>query len=61
MSKKIYDLDTTLLFGKKHHGEAIEDIIDNDVQFITWCIDTIEGFELDNEAFEYYQKILEET
>lgn len=60
MSKGIYNLDSTIMFGE-HKGEAVVDVIDNDAQYITWCINTIDGFELDDIAFEYYQDIRDQS
>jgi hypothetical protein len=59
MYDKPLDLDTTMTFGQ-YEGDAVEDVIDKDAQYITWCIDTMNDFELDDEAYAYYQKVLEE-
>lgn len=46
----VYGLETEIKFGKKHRGETIEDIIENDPDYLLWALDTIEWFELDDEA-----------
>jgi hypothetical protein len=49
-----------LNFGK-HRGEVLADVIDNDIEYMTWCIDTMDYFEFDDESFSYYEKILAES
>ncbi len=52
----IYKLETELNFGKKHKGETIEEIIEDDPEYLLWAIDTIEWFELDDEAEKELEK-----
>lgn len=54
---KMYNLDDTILFGK-YKDETILDIIETDIQYITYLIENHE-FELDSEAYNYYQGKLE--
>lgn len=51
---KIYSLDDTVIFGK-YRGEDIQDIINHDIDYITYLMEEHE-FELDNEAYEYYTR-----
>jgi hypothetical protein len=51
----IYSLKTKIAFGK-HKGETIQEIIDEDSSYIEWCLDTIDDFELDEEADDYLEK-----
>ena len=46
----IYKLDTVVNFGKKHNGETIREIIDDDPEWLAWAVDEIDWFELDDEA-----------
>lgn len=50
---KIYSLKDTVLFGK-YKGESIQDIIDHDIDYVTYLIEE-QMFELDNKAYEYYE------
>lgn len=52
----VYGLETKLNFGAQHKGETIEDIIEDDPSYLLWAIDTIEWFELDDEAEEELEK-----
>jgi len=45
----IYKLTDKIQFGK-HNGKTIQEIIDKDVTYIEWAIQTIENFDLDDEA-----------
>lgn len=51
----IYKLTDQITFGK-HNGLTIQEIINEDVTYIEWCIDTIDRFELDDKAMEVYKK-----
>jgi hypothetical protein len=43
METKFYDLDDELNFGKyKDSGKTVEDIIEEDPDYIRWCIENIE-------------------
>ncbi len=45
----IYSLKAPLNFGK-YKGDTVQEIINNDPDYLAWAIDEIEGFELDEEA-----------
>ena len=45
----IYDLDDTITFGK-HEGKTIQEILDNDAQYLHWCIQNLESFALSEAA-----------
>jgi hypothetical protein len=53
-------LDTVLSFGKCI-GKSIAEVIDDDIEYMTWCIDTMDYFEFDDESYSYYEKILGEA
>ena len=42
-------VNDVLTFGK-HSGEALDEVIVEDPEYIAWCVDEVEGFELDVEA-----------
>lgn len=50
-----WNLDKRFPFGK-YKGDQLWLVIDTDPGYVDWCIDNIDGFELDNEAYERYQK-----
>lgn len=50
-------LDHELSFGK-YKSDPLWHVIETDPSYITWCIENVEGFELDNEAYDLYQKAL---
>ncbi len=43
----------SILWYKKHKGKRIIDVIDQDPDYINWCMENIEGFRLNEEAFNY--------
>jgi hypothetical protein len=47
--KKPYGLRIRVDFGK-HKGKLIRDIIEEDPDYIAWCLDNIDGFVLDEDA-----------
>lgn len=47
--KKEFSLEDKLAFGK-YKGYLIEEIIDDDPNYIEWAIDEIEWFKLDQNA-----------
>lgn len=52
----MYRLEDPIRFGKyKPEGLTIEQIIDNDPTYIEWLIDNVDHFNLDDEAFDYYE------
>lgn len=46
--------DDRLRFGR-HRGEELWAVIREDPAYVAWCIENVEGFELDNEAWALYQ------
>jgi hypothetical protein len=58
MRNKVYTKRDRLSFGK-HKGEQLIDVIVGDPHYLTWCIENIDGFELDNDAYEMYETFLE--
>ena len=50
-----WNLDKEFPFGK-YKGDALWLVIDTDPSYIDWCIENIDGFELNNEAFQRYRK-----
>lgn len=54
--KKVFELSDTFTFGKyKDTDLTLADVINDNIGYITWCIEEVEFFEMDNEAFEYYE------
>jgi hypothetical protein len=51
LEAKPVGLNIILSFGK-YEGQTIKDVIRVDPDYILWCIDNIEWFELDEEAEE---------
>lgn len=51
-------LEDNFDFGK-YKGKSVEAVINEDVKYIEWCIDNVDGFELDNEAYEDYEDKLD--
>ncbi len=49
--KFIYRLNTVFKFGK-HKDHNIQHVIQDDPQYLYWCMDNVEGFELHNEAMQ---------
>lgn len=47
---KIYQLHTTLAFGK-HKGKKIQDIISTDPSYLAWCLNNIDHFHLAEKAW----------
>lgn len=48
-----WSLDRVFNFGK-HKGSTLRDVIQDDVEYVSWCMAEIENFELDNEACKKY-------
>lgn len=46
----MYKTGRALSFGK-HKGEKIERVISTDPEYVVWCLDHIEEFDLDNELY----------
>jgi hypothetical protein len=48
-TQTIFRLDSKMTFGQ-YKGWTIEDILKKDPEYLGWAEDTIDWFELDNEA-----------
>ncbi len=46
----MYKTGRALSFGK-HKGEKIERVISTDPEYVVWCLDHIEEFDLDNALY----------
>ena len=57
MEGTVYSLNDELPFGK-HKGELVEDVVYLDPEYLDWCVENVEGFELDDEAFMMLQNYL---
>ena len=54
-----YRLEDPIAFGKyKPQRLTIAQIIDRDPTYIEWLLDNVDRFDLDDEAFEYYERQL---
>ena len=54
----VFKLETKLNFGK-YKGETIQEIIDDgNAEYLEWCMDNIEWFELDDNAGKLVDSIL---
>lgn len=42
----MYDLDDPLRFGK-FKGRTVEDILDEAPEYLLWCLENVEQFEVD--------------
>lgn len=51
--KKIYDLDSTLSFGK-YHSMPLRFVLASDPEYIMWCLDTLDWFSLSPVAMDYF-------
>lgn len=45
----VYKIDTVINFGK-HKGETVGKVLETDPEWLGWAEDTIDWFELDEEA-----------
>jgi len=52
-------LDTIITFGT-HKGKTIEYLCDEHPDYIDWCMENIKEFELDNEAYAYWEAEFEQ-
>lgn len=45
-----------------HKGKTIKELLDKfeDYDYVVWCIDNVQGFKLDDEAFKYAKEKLKE-
>lgn len=53
-------LDDKVFWGTKHKGKKVKEVIEQDPDYIAWCINNIENFHLSEPAFTYYWQILED-
>lgn len=53
---KPISLSSKMYFGK-YKGETIEDIIENDPQYVDWCLENVKHFSLNDEAEELLNSI----
>ena len=53
----VYKLNDKFNFGK-HKGEFVQDVIEDDVTYIEWCLDNVEDFELDETLYQIYNDAL---
>ncbi len=48
-------LSDRFTFGK-HRGDSIREVIEQDAEYIAWCIENVDNFELNNQAYAEFQK-----
>jgi hypothetical protein len=53
-------LDDKVFWGTKHKGKKIKEVIEQDPDYIAYCINTITNFHLNADAFRYYWQVLED-
>lgn len=51
-----FNLDHEFASGK-YKGHTVQEVIEIDRSYITWCMENLKGWELDNEAYEYYMRM----
>lgn len=56
--RRTLSLNDVFLFGK-HKGETIKSVIVGEPWYVRWCIDNVEGFKLDNDAYKMYEVFCE--
>lgn len=58
MSRQRYpmSLDDQFQFGK-HEGAFLWAIIESNPGYVDWCLENITGFELDNDAYIYLDRL----
>lgn len=52
-----FRLESIIGFGK-YQGHKLEDIIKDKTAYITWCLENIPDFELNDEAYKLYEEYL---
>ena len=55
---RVWALTDVLDFGK-HQSKTIEDVIEDDPLYIDWCMQEVEGFTLDNDAYDVWERSIE--
>ena len=63
---KTFSLSDKITFGKYSNKElpvamTIEEIIDQNPEYLAWCLDKIDGFELDDKAFRIFDDAMIEA
>lgn len=53
---RIYELHSEMRFGK-HKGKQIDQIMVDDLGYITWCLENIKGFHLSEHAEAVYLEL----
>jgi hypothetical protein len=48
-----FDLNTVFKFGK-YKGKTLKQVIDEDINYVVWCLSDINEFRLDNDAIVYF-------
>lgn len=48
-----YNLNTVFKFGK-YKGKTLKQVIDEDINYVVWCLSDINEFRLDNDAIVYF-------
>lgn len=54
MNTKMWKEDDVFPWGK-HKGQTLMSVIIHDVRYVSWCIENVSGFVLDNDAYESYE------
>ena len=51
MSKngRLFEISDDFTFGK-HEGESVDEVIVDDPEYVEWCLNEIDGFDLDEEG-----------
>ena len=53
-----YGLTDKFNFGK-HKGETIQEVIEDEITYLEWCMDAVDGFDLDEQAYQVYNDALD--
>jgi len=56
-TRGVWGVSDTFKFGK-HHDEMFGDVIVDHPTYVAWCLDKIDGFELDGEALQLLEESL---
>lgn len=51
MSPRVYQLHSTFTFGK-YKGDTIEDVLEDNYEYIIWCLDNLDWFKVSEEVYE---------
>lgn len=55
---RIFDFRDKMPFGK-HKGETIEQIMSDDIRYITWLLENVKNFSLSDEAMDVYNILID--